>query len=331
MSLELRFKTNLIFLNLKLLLIYIFCCYDKTNIHYSTGITQQLITLLYRILNMTKGSLIDVKDGIKLEDIILESLKTIQILAQDTEFILPYLKTKQSLQVLLKSLGSSSEDVVRASLNVLTVGAGNPEFIMMLKKEGGADYVSKCLHSRDTTVCQNAATVYSKLSDASPEHIRHNSGNESAPSLMPAESIPTVPWSPRPEVTPLNDVVDLDASTAQFRENYVKSPPSNHIQFSPHHQFTPAQSPPTTNYSPHHMQQHSPQQAYTMTSLQPAYASPVTTNYQPQVTTGYGTVPVTTGFGPNPGYPPNYHQSNFMAVNRGRFPSVGITRPWYGQ
>jgi len=306
------------------------------------GITQQLIQLIYRLLNMTKGSLTDVKDGIKLEDIILESLKTIQILAQDTEFILPYLKTKQSLQVMLKSLGSTSEDVVRASLNVLTVGAANPEFIMMLKKEGGADYVSKCLHSRDTTVCQNAATVYSKLSDASPEHIRHNSGNESAPSLMPADSIPTVPWSPRPEVTPLNDVVDLDASTAQFRENYVKSPPGNQMppQFSPHHSYTPVQSPPTTNYSPHQMQQAqlSPQQPYTMTALQPAafpttYASPVTTHYQAQVTTGYGTVPVTTGFGAQGGgYPPNYQQSNFMPANRARFPAGGVVnRPWYGQ
>ncbi|KAL5253504.1 hypothetical protein ACHWQZ_G013336 [Mnemiopsis leidyi] len=277
-----------------------------------TGLLLHLIQACLRITDHYKGGINENRDGIKLEDIMWESLKTLESVSCHPE-IRAQLDNPISAHLLMKCINSNNENLVQVALSSVVQFESHENFMVLIKNDPRFELIGKLCHFRNPKIAQMAAVLSNRLNEVQVD-VKPPTAMEQPPHQTPGifvnggvqwgESVPHVRTENGSAASHLNDVVDLDATTAQYRnDSFIKSPGSmpvvppgagGPLQPSPHQQYSPRYHAP----SPHVQQ-----------STYNGVAFPTTYSTSPHYTT-QSTYHPFPGFHHTPYQPPQPPQSN---------------------
>lgn len=234
-----------------------------------------------------------------------ESLKTLESVSCHPE-IRAQLDNPISAHLLMKCINSNNENLVQVALSSVVQFENNENFMVLIKNDPRFELIGKLCHFRNPKIAQMAAVLSNRLTEIQVD-VKPPAGmdpSHQSPNMFVnggvqwGESVPHVRNDTGTATSHLNDVVDLDATTAQYRnDSFIKSPgsmpvvpPGAPLQPSPHQQYSPRYHAP----SPHIQQPTSYNGVAFPTTFSSGTPSP---HYSTQST-----------FHPFPGYPHNGYQ-----------------------
>ena len=280
-----------------------------------TNISGILLHLIQACLRVTDNSktMTEVRDGIRLEDILWESLKTLETVSSHGDIRLQ-LTNPSTAHLLMKSVNSNNENLVQVGLSVIAHFESYDNFMLLIKNDPRFELISKLCHYLNPKIAQLAVALLGRLNQLPGEKTDMFG-------VQWGESVPTPQQMRGDNPQHLSDVVDLDATTAQYRnDSFIKSPSGNVVAPGTpssgggalHNQYSPRYPSPHMHQQQHQQQQQQQQQSpYNSTPSATSIPFPTTysTSLTPMQYQGMGCHP---NF--QPGYPP---------------PPTQHTRAWY--
>ena len=215
-----------------------------------------------RVTDHSKG-MTEIRDGIRLEDILWESLKTLETVSSHGD-IRVQLNNPSTAHLLMKSVNSNNENLVQAGLSIIVNFESYDNFMLLIRNDPRFELIEKLCHYLNPKIAQLASALLARLNQLSVE--KAGPGGESAMfGVQWGESVPQMRSEAGATPSHLSDVVDLDATTAQYRnDSFIKSPGSAPVVPTPsagaalHAQYSPRYHATSPHVQQHHQQQHSP-------------------------------------------------------------------------
>lgn len=195
-----------------------------------------------------------------------ESLKTLETVSCHPE-IRAQLDNPISAHLLMKCINSNNENLVQVALSTVVQFESHENFMVLIKSDPRFELIGKLCHFRNPKIAQMAAVLSNRLSEVEGDVKPPMDASHQTPGMFVNGGVQWGDTGPHGRTengsnnSHLNDVVDLDATTAQYRnDSFIKSPSSLPVvppggggaapplQPSPHQQYSPRYHAP----SPHH-------------------------------------------------------------------------------
>ena len=198
-----------------------------------------------------------------------ESLKTLESVSCHPE-IRAQLDNPISAHLLMKCINSNNENLVQVALSSVVQFESHENFMVLIKNDPRFELIGKLCHFRNPKIAQMAAVLSNRLNEVQVD-VKPPTAMEQPPHQTPGmfvnggvqwgEGVPHVRPENGSSTSHLNDVVDLDATTAQYRnDSFIKSPGSMPVvppggggvplQPSPHQQYSPRYHAPSPHVQP---------------------------------------------------------------------------------
>ena len=249
----------------------------------------QLLQCSLRLTENHKSSFLETRDGIRLEQIVCEVIKTIQTVSGNSDMS-PHLTNSITVALVMRVVNCNNEELVESALTAIINLKHEDAFIAMIKRDPGVDLFEKLSFFRNSNIVNMASIISKRLAEVSLDSrgVLLQAPYETLPqwNTVMSENGGTLHHG-------LNDVVDLDTTTAQYKN--LKSPPT-HNYYGPYG----GRPPVHLNHMPPPVQQI------------PPYSVPLHQQHPPPAQQPYPAAY-------NHNYPPNY-------PNYSQFP---YHRQWY--